>query len=264
VELTIITGRAGSGKSRMLYDRLGSIARRGGAALLLVPEQVTLAAETALLSATGLPGILDVQVMSPSRLMEDVFARLGGGGVVIDGRGRAMALRRVAQERSGELKVFGAMVRRPGFAAQMTDLIGDLKRFDVTPDLLNTAASAAADLLAGKLHDIAVTNPGWRACEALESHGELMSTSGFEVRGLYGEVLLTGETVSTNRPSSHPASAGLPEGHPSLANFLGVPLTRADIPFGMIAVGNRPGGYGPDQQETLEAFAAVVESSLRA
>ena len=65
-----------------------------------------------------------------------------------------------------------------------------------------------------------------------------------------------------NDPASHPDRIGLPEGHPPLMNFLGAPLRREGKTVGMIAVGNRKGGYRPEDQEVLEALAPSIIEAL--
>jgi GAF domain-containing protein len=77
-------------------------------------------------------------------------------------------------------------------------------------------------------------------------------------------VLEHGRSLLTNDPSAHPDSIGLPEGHPPLTAFLGVPLVEKGKTIGLVAVGNREGGYTVDQQQTIEALApAVVQALLR-
>ncbi|MGI5878106.1 MAG: PD-(D/E)XK nuclease family protein [Christensenellales bacterium] len=153
--LTVIAGRSGSGKSRLIHERIGAAARSGRPALLIVPEQYTLEAERSLIATLGVPGLLSIEVMSPTRLIEDVFSRVGGPrDAVIDRRGKAMALRRAAEDTMQDLSVFGSVAARPGFAAGMADLLADLKNFDVTPDRL-LAAAQGDELLPRKLRDVA-------------------------------------------------------------------------------------------------------------
>jgi PAS domain S-box-containing protein len=116
----------------------------------------------------------------------------------------------------------------------------------------------------GLLHDIAISNMGWEACAAVTRDGERRSPSDFHIRGLYGRVILQGKGFFTNDPATHPDSIGIPEGHPPLTAFLGVPLLQDGRTIGMIAVGNRDGGYRREEQEALEALApAVVEAFMR-
>ena len=80
----------------------------------------------------------------------------------------------------------------------------------------------------------------------------------------YGKVLSEGKGYFTNEPASHPDSVGLPSGHPPLTAFLGVPLIRDGNVIGMIAMGNREGGYTDIQLEMLNTLApAIVEAFQR-
>jgi len=84
------------------------------------------------------------------------------------------------------------------------------------------------------------------------------------LHGIYGRVLKYGKALFTNDPASHPDGIGFPEGHPPLKAFLGVPLKSEGKTIGLIAVGNREGGYTNEQLESLEALApAIVEAFMR-
>ena len=110
----------------------------------------------------------------------------------------------------------------------------------------------------GCLQDIAISNPGWDACRMMNEQGHRRPPGNFPIHGIYGRVLKDGKAFFTNDPASHPASIGLPEGHPPLENFLGVPLFRAGKVAGMIAVGNRPEGYTQAKVEMLETLAPII------
>ncbi len=60
---------------------------------------------------------------------------------------------------------------------------------------------------------------------------------------LFGAVIVTGEPVIANSPSNDPRRGGLPDGHPPLNAFLGVPFYKNGEMTGMIGVANREGGY---------------------
>ncbi len=86
----------------------------------------------------------------------------------------------------------------------------------------------------------------------------------FKIHGLYGRVLQDGRSLFTNDPADHPDSMGTPAGHPPLTAFLGVPLIREGQTIGIVAIGNREGGYSQDELEALEALTpAIVEAFLR-
>jgi PAS domain S-box-containing protein len=116
----------------------------------------------------------------------------------------------------------------------------------------------------GLLHDIAISDPGWELCTMYDKTGHRRPPGNFIIQGLYGRVVLDGKSLMTNDPSDHPDSIGIPEGHPALHAFLGVPLFFNGRPVGMIGVANRDGGYRPEDQEALESLApVVVEAFLR-
>jgi PAS domain S-box-containing protein len=112
----------------------------------------------------------------------------------------------------------------------------------------------------GKLDDIAISDPGWDVCRMTDQsgHGKRKVPLAFEVHGIYGRVLIDGRSVVTNDPASHPDRIGTPPGHPPLRAFLGVPLIHGTSTWGMIGVGNREGGYGPDERAALEALAPAI------
>ncbi|MBI5583362.1 MAG: GAF domain-containing protein [Deltaproteobacteria bacterium] len=110
----------------------------------------------------------------------------------------------------------------------------------------------------GLLHSIAISNPGWEQCTLVDKSGHLRLPSNLKIHGLYGRVLLDGKSLLTNTPAEHPDSIGTPPGHPPLKAFLGVPLIRDERTIGLIAVGNREGGYGPSELEALEALAPAI------
>ncbi|MEW6667512.1 MAG: ATP-binding protein [Thermodesulfobacteriota bacterium] len=110
----------------------------------------------------------------------------------------------------------------------------------------------------GLLHDIAVSDPGWELCTMHDKAGHRRPPGNFRIHGLYGRVLTDGKALIANDPISHPDSIGIPKGHPPLTSFLGVPLLTDGKPIGIIALGNREGGYGEEHRDALEALAPVV------
>jgi PAS domain S-box-containing protein len=114
------------------------------------------------------------------------------------------------------------------------------------------------------LKGIAISNPGWEACNLLDPGGHRRPPGNFKIHGIYGRVLLDGKGFFTNDPAQHPDSIGLPDGHPPLTSFLGVPMMHEGRVIGMIAVGNREGGYTQANQDALEALMpSIVEAFLR-
>lgn len=116
----------------------------------------------------------------------------------------------------------------------------------------------------GLLHDIAMSDMGWDLCKMYDKTGHRRAPGDFQVHGLYGQVLIDGKSLVANTPGSHPSSIGTPPGHPGLNAFLGVPLSRGGKAIGMIGLGNRVGGYRPEDVEAVETLApALVETLMR-
>lgn len=60
---------------------------------------------------------------------------------------------------------------------------------------------------------------------------------------LFGHALRTQQTVISNDPANDPRKGGLPPGHPTLASFLGVPISINGRMVAMLGLANRPGGF---------------------
>ncbi len=63
------------------------------------------------------------------------------------------------------------------------------------------------------------------------------------VQNLLGAILRTGEPVIVNDPTHAAFQARLPEGHPPLRSFLGVPIREGEHVLGILGLANRAGGY---------------------
>jgi PAS domain S-box-containing protein len=115
----------------------------------------------------------------------------------------------------------------------------------------------------GRLDEIAVSDPGWKACRMphKSGHGRIVP-SGFPIAGLYGQVIRDGRGFFVNDPGSHPSSSGTPQGHPPLKAFLGVPLIQSGKTIGIVAVANREGGYRDEDLGALEALAGPMAQAL--
>jgi light-regulated signal transduction histidine kinase (bacteriophytochrome) len=67
-----------------------------------------------------------------------------------------------------------------------------------------------------------------------------------------------------NDPDNDPDRRGLPEGHPPISSFLGVPLKQGDKTIGMIALANKKEGYTEEDKSDLEVLSvAFVEALMR-
>ena len=114
----------------------------------------------------------------------------------------------------------------------------------------------------GLLHDIAISDMGWKECLMHDKTGHRRPPENFVIHGLYGNVINSKKSFFTNDPLSHPDSIGIPSGHPQLTSFLGVPFVLDGKIMGMLGVANREGGYSSEQQKDLEAVIPAILQAL--
>ncbi len=113
----------------------------------------------------------------------------------------------------------------------------------------------------GTFDTFALSDPGWDACKIPGSEA-LAAIRDMEVSGIWGEVIKTESSFIINSPSSHPARVGVPEGHPELTGFLGVPLKRGGKTLGVIALANKEGGYEEMDARAVEDLAVAFIEAL--
>ena len=133
---------------------------------------------------------------------------------------------------------------------------------DVAAEITGSRFGFIGEIKEDGLYDIAISNPGWDACKLMDESGHRRPPGIFTMHGIYGRVIQDARGFYTNDPGSHPDRVGFPPGHPPLESFLGVPLLREGRAIGMVAVGNREGGYSPEQLEALESLAPAIEEAF--
>lgn len=94
------------------------------------------------------------------------------------------------------------------------------------------------------LKTYAITNIAWNAetRQIYDTHVE----KGMEFHNLdtlFGAAVRTRAPVIANEPATDPRSAGLPQGHPPLKAFLGLPIFQEGRMVAMLGIANRPQGY---------------------
>ncbi|KJS31593.1 MAG: hypothetical protein VR64_10640 [Desulfatitalea sp. BRH_c12] len=109
-----------------------------------------------------------------------------------------------------------------------------------------------------RLNDLRISDAGLAVCRIASPGDRHGVTDGFPIYGLYGQVVREGKGFYTNTPDAHPAYVGLPPNHPPLLSFLGMPLVHDDTVVGVVALANRPGGYGAKDLEALEMLAPAI------
>jgi len=130
----------------------------------------------------------------------------------------------------------------------------------------------------------AITNIAWDAVTRQFYDDNVNSGLKFcNLQSLFGEVITTAKPMCVNRPSEHPKACGIPEGHPPLDHFLGIPFFQevADsnnstseeeggaggtktVMNGMVGIANKPGGYCQADIDFLEPFTVTCSNLIQA
>lgn len=115
------------------------------------------------------------------------------------------------------------------------------------------------------LKTYAVTNIAWD--EPTRSMFEQQAALGIEFRNLntlFGAALTSREPVISDEPLHDPRSGGLPEGHPAMHTFMGIPVSVAGKLVAMIGMANRPGGYDKAMIEFLQPLLNTIAQLIEA
>ncbi|MEE9466523.1 MAG: PAS domain S-box protein [Candidatus Neomarinimicrobiota bacterium] len=109
----------------------------------------------------------------------------------------------------------------------------------------------------------AITNIAWN--DETRKFYEQNAPEGMEfhnLKTLFGAVMTTGKTVIANDPANDPRRGGLPDGHPPMYAFLGMPFYSGKELVGMMGLANRTGGYDEQLIKFLEPFANTAANII--
>lgn len=113
------------------------------------------------------------------------------------------------------------------------------------------------------LKTYAISNIAWD--DATRAFYKENAPEGMEFRNLkslFGYTLKTGERIISNSPQLDPRSGGLPDGHPDLNCYLGMPIYGKDGFIAMYGLANRKGGYNDSVVDTLNAITQIMTSII--
>lgn len=160
MHIRYIVGRAGTGKTHLILEEIkkGLEREEEKKLILIVPEQFTLQAERDLIEKLQLPGIMDIEVLSFTRLAHRVLNEVGGiTRIHINEQGKNMILRKIIDEGEKNLTIYKKTAQQDGFVEMFNELLCELKQHDVLPMELTMKAEEMEEdsILAHKLKDIA-------------------------------------------------------------------------------------------------------------
>jgi PAS domain S-box len=139
-------------------------------------------------------------------------------------------------------------------------------------EVADVALSTAEELTSSKLGFIAeINNEDLVSIIVSSSVGKLYrlppfkiskSIESMKINDYLRSVITEGKTQIVNDLEWDTDKKLLPKGHPSLNSFLCLPLKQGDKIIGLIALGNKDGGYTLEDAEIIESLSVAIVESL--
>lgn len=159
--LRFILGRGGSGKSTYILDEIKKNVKSKDTTpvIMLVPEQYTFETEkriSKLFVGEDKDRFLRSRILSFKTMASIVFSQVGGlTDININSSGKAMMTYKAIESVSKELDVFSKATSQSGFVSSISEIISELKQYNIDPDMLeNVANDIENEALKLKLRDI--------------------------------------------------------------------------------------------------------------
>ncbi len=160
--IRFVIGKAGIGKTNFMLNEIKNKVNNEDTTpvILLVPEQYSFEMEknmSKLFQGEQKDKYLRSRVLSFKTMSSIVFSKVGGlTDVNINSSGKAMITYKSIDKISSELKVYAKSCGQSGFVGTITDMISELKQYNVSPEMLeNIAGEIENETLRYKIMDIA-------------------------------------------------------------------------------------------------------------
>eukprot|EP00978_Attheya_sp_CCMP212_P007762 scaffold18060_cov55-Attheya_sp.AAC.4 len=117
------------------------------------------------------------------------------------------------------------------------------------------------------LHTHAITNIAWNT-ETSKFYDDNVDAGlkFYNLNSLFGSVITTSKPVISNDCPTDPRGCGIPEGHPPLTKFLGIPFFEqgGENMNGMVGIANKRAGYSQADIDFLEPFTVTCSNLIQA
>ncbi|MBR5407069.1 MAG: PD-(D/E)XK nuclease family protein [Lachnospiraceae bacterium] len=159
--LKLYLGCSGSGKSHSLYEHIidESLVHPELTYLIIVPEQYNLSTQRQLISRHPKKGILNIDVLSFTRLAHRVFEEVGyrgAKGATIDDIGKNLILKHLAGRNEDKLTVLSGMCGKLGYISEVKSVISEFMQYGIgdreLENIINKSSSRG--ILKAKLTDV--------------------------------------------------------------------------------------------------------------
>lgn len=155
--LKLYYGRENTDKDRFLFEQIRKAMEEDGKILLVVPDQFTLQAEQNAFDRLSLDGMMDLEILSQTRLGFRILNEEGGiARLHIDKYGRHMVIARIIKEIEDSLTAYRGVRDFSGFVEMANNLITEMKQNGVQAAQMDEILAAVPEdaLLRQKLMDI--------------------------------------------------------------------------------------------------------------
>ena len=158
-------GGAESNKSRQMLKYILDEAEKNPSRqyLVVAPEQMGLATQQELVFSSKNRGILNIDVLSFTRLAHRISDEVGSFAAdvtTLDEMGKSLLIGMIAAKHRKELSVFGNNLDKPGYTDKIKSIISEFMQYGITPEKAAELSQKASDngkgLLAKKLSDVAL------------------------------------------------------------------------------------------------------------
>ena len=167
MSLKLILGPSGCGKSRRLFETaLEDAAQNPGRQhIILVPEQFTMQTQQSLCALSQSGGILNIDILSFSRLAVRVFEETGvRRKTLLKETGKTLLLRLIADREAAGLSLLSGAVDRPGVLGELKSILSEMDQYEITDEEIQRMVSECSGrpVLAQKLAQLSVLREKYR------------------------------------------------------------------------------------------------------
>ena len=225
MSLKLILGPSGCGKSRKLFEKaLEDAAQNPGRQhIILVPEQFTMQTQQSLCALSQSGGILNIDILSFSRLAVRVFEETGvRRKTLLRETGKTLLLRLIADREAAGLSLLSGAVDRPGVLGELKSILSEMDQYEMTDEEIQRMVSecSARPVLAQKLEQLSVLREKYRQFQEVHQ-------------------LQTVETVPEALCGRIPASRMLERSRIYLDGFTGFTPAQMDVLSGLMRKAER-------------------------
>ena len=171
--LQMITGGSGSGKSKYVCDLVlkESDLHPKKNYFVIVPDQFTMQTQMDFVTASPKGGIMNIDILSFSRLAHRIFEETGGNRKpVLDDTGKSLILRKIAGNIREQVPVIGSNLNKQGYIHEVKSAISEFMQYGIgqseLDEMIEYAKSRGA--LHYKLKDLQVLYKAFK--EYIEGH----------------------------------------------------------------------------------------------